>query len=115
MNILDELRKTIDSIPKLPLDGRIVLIPATASLRKIETDEVDEETGEVVCKVERILTPRSEYRWLIEECEKAWVEYRLSEFAPTTNDKGEPCIYTMEKPKPLGLLGGDFGYFPKKF
>lgn len=105
MNIWDELQNTLNSIPKSPLDGKIVLIPATATLRKIETDEIDTETGEAIHKVERLLTPRPEYRWLMEECEKAYVEYRLSEFVPTTNDDGEPVIYTMDKPKPLGLIG----------
>jgi hypothetical protein len=112
MKILDELRKTIDSIPRSPLDDRIVLIPANRFERQVETEERD-ENGEPIFKTESYLMPKSQFAWLLTECQSLGVEYILNEFIPTKDKDGKPCVHTMPKPKPL--VGGDFGYFPKKF
>lgn len=106
MSILDDINRIIAGLPKSPFDGRVVIIPAERfEYERIEVDT--DENGKQIEVVKKIinLMPRSEFRWIFDECRRNNVDYQLSEFVPAVDDKGKPCVYTIPKPKsPFSIL-----------
>lgn len=110
-NIFNDLMKTINSLPKNPFAGKIILIPAERITRKVEITETT-ETGEEITttKTESYLVALPSFRQIENEARKSGVEYQLSEHIPQKDEKGKPCVFVMEKPS-----FDDFSYTPFGF
>jgi len=107
-DILKDLRRMMDNLPKSPFNGQIVLIPAQRIEREVEVFSLDENGAEVktVKKVSSYI-PLPEYRHIHEECKRNGVDYQLSEHAPTKDKDGNLCVMVMPKPKPNLSFVGD--------
>jgi hypothetical protein len=109
--IYNDLMKTINSLPKNPFAGMIVLIPAERITREIETTETNESGEEITTtKTETYLAALPAFRHIETEMRKSGVEYQLSEHAPQKDKNGKPCVFVMEKPR-----FDDFSYTPFGF
>lgn len=82
--ILNELKKTMESIPKSPLNGRIVFIPAKWEMR-----------GEMRL---RLIPVNEMFERVEENCIRLGIEYQLSSHVPTTDKDGKDVVYTIKKP-----------------
>ena len=109
--IYNDLMKTINSLPKNPFAGMIVLLPAERIEREVEITEINENGEEITTtKTESSLFVLPTFRHIENEMRKCNVEYQLSEHAPQKDKDGNPCILIMEKPS-----FDDFSYTPFGF